>query len=124
MRLNKGQFLKGSTPWNKGKTGYMGANRTSFKKGDLPVQTKPKGSIRKHNRTHSGKVAEWYINIDWHGNRKTNNNYKWYLWEVEHQQDRPQGHTLWIKNGNPDDIRLENLELITRAELLQRNQGR
>lgn len=25
------------TPWNKGKTGYMGANRTSFKKGDNSV---------------------------------------------------------------------------------------
>jgi len=28
------KFKKGMVPWNKGKTGYMGANRTSFKKGD------------------------------------------------------------------------------------------
>lgn len=31
---NDGKFKKGFTPWNKGVTGYMGANRTSFKKGD------------------------------------------------------------------------------------------
>ncbi len=34
------RFKKGMVPWNKGKTGYMGANRTSFKKGDgvIPVE--------------------------------------------------------------------------------------
>lgn len=29
-RNNKGQFVKGMKPWNKGLRGYMGANRTSF----------------------------------------------------------------------------------------------
>lgn len=34
------KFKKGMIPWNKGKTGYMGANRTSFKKGDnvIPLE--------------------------------------------------------------------------------------
>ena len=37
---NDGKFKKGLIPWNKGKTGYMGANRTSFKKGDnvIPLE--------------------------------------------------------------------------------------
>ncbi len=37
---NDGKFKKGSMPWNKGVTGYMGANRTSYKKGDnsVPLQ--------------------------------------------------------------------------------------
>lgn len=28
------KFKKGMVPWNKGRKGYMGANKTSFKKGD------------------------------------------------------------------------------------------
>src|SRR5438270_419068 len=30
------RFRKGLVPWNLGKTGYMGANRTSFRKGQTP----------------------------------------------------------------------------------------
>lgn len=37
---NSGSFKKGQVPWNKGKTGYMGANKTSFKKGHLPPNTR------------------------------------------------------------------------------------
>lgn len=29
-------FKKGCKTWNKGRTGYMGPNKTSFKKGDIP----------------------------------------------------------------------------------------
>lgn len=39
-------YKKGSIPWNKGKKGYMGANRTSFKKGNRPKNWKPVGSER------------------------------------------------------------------------------
>lgn len=37
---NDGKFKKREVPWNKGVTGYMGANRTSFKKGDNAVPLK------------------------------------------------------------------------------------
>lgn len=30
--MNEGRFKKGMTPWNKGKYGYIGANKTSFTK--------------------------------------------------------------------------------------------
>ena len=113
-----GQFIKGSEPWNKGITGYMGANATSFKKGNLPVQTKPKGHIRRS--IHRGR-PEYYINVDWHNNRKPNNSYKWYLWEVENQRDRPVNMVLYIKNNDSDGIRTDNFEIITHAELLERN---
>ena len=33
----------------------------------------------------------------------------------------PQGHAVVFKNGNKADIRIENLELITRRELMARN---
>ena len=41
-----GQFKKGNVPANKGKKGFMGANRTSFKKGNTPYNYKPVGSER------------------------------------------------------------------------------
>ena len=135
-RDGQGRIVKGSsigkdsrfkprqTPWNKGKRGYMGANATSFKKGQLPASAHEIGHVSRWERTRNGKKEiEYIINIDWHGNRKPHNTYKWYLWEVENQQDRPKGMVLALKNGNPDDIRIENLELITRSELLKRNQG-
>lgn len=41
-----GRFEKGNISFNKGKKGLVGANRTSFKKGDIPVNKKPIGSER------------------------------------------------------------------------------
>ncbi len=40
VMANDGKFKKGQVPWNQGVTGYMGANRTSFKKGDnvVPIE--------------------------------------------------------------------------------------
>lgn len=112
------EFKKGMTPWNKGKRGYMGANSTSFKKGHLGPATLPEGTV---SRVVNKGKPEYTINIDWHGKRKSHNSYKWWLWESFHEQDRPEGHVLAVINGDPDDIRLENLELITRAENLRRN---
>lgn len=43
---SNGQFIKGQKSWNKGKKGYMGANKTSFKKGQKPHNTKPLFSER------------------------------------------------------------------------------
>lgn len=117
----KNEFKPGMTPWNKDKRGYMGANATSFKPGNIPPGQLPLGTVTR--LLNKGK-PEYNINIDWQGNRKHHNSYKWYLWEVDNEQDRPPGHVLWIINQNPDDIRIENLELITRAELVRRNRSR
>ena len=39
-------YKKGKVPWNKGKKGYMGANKTSFKKGHKPKNWRTVGSER------------------------------------------------------------------------------
>ena len=39
-------YKKGAIPWNKGKKGYMGANKTSFKKGHKPKNWRTVGSER------------------------------------------------------------------------------
>lgn len=43
--INSGNFKKGMTPWNKGKKGFMSANKTSFVKGHLPKNARPMHSI-------------------------------------------------------------------------------
>lgn len=112
------EFKPGMKPWNKGKTSYMGANVTSFKPGQTPKSANPLGTITR--RINKGAI-EYTINIDWRGNRKPHNSYKWYLWEVDNSEDRPANSVLWIKNGNADDMRVENFEVIDRAELMRRN---
>lgn len=42
------------------------------------------------------------------------------LWE-QHHGPIPPGHAVVFRNGNKADIRIENLELINRAELMRRN---
>lgn len=117
------QFALGQEPWNKGKHfAPAGSEKGHFKKGNLGPATKPEGTITRYERTKNGRREVVYtINIDWHGKRKPHNSYKWYLWEVENQEDRPKGKVLYVKNGDPDDMRIENFEVIDRSELLRRN---
>lgn len=78
--------------------------------------------IRRIERIHAGrKEVEYTIDIDWRGNPKRSNNYRWYLWEVHHQQDRPSNMVLVLKDNDPDNVVYENLEMITRSELASRN---
>lgn len=119
VRNKNGTFVKGGTPWNKGKTGYMGANVTSFKPGEIPPNTQPKGHIALNHK--HGKVQDVKINIDWKGNRKPNNSHAWYVWEVYHQEDRPKGYVMYHLDGDNTNNDIDNLEPITRAELMRRN---
>jgi hypothetical protein len=147
-KTNSGCFTKGRIPFNKGmkqtewlndeqinklKETYIHKQKTKAygliqEEGRfLPHNTKAKGTITLRTHVHRvgrnrGKVeTEYFINIDWKGNRKPNNLYKRYVWEVAHQQDVPKGYVVYIKNQKKDDIRTDNLELITRKELLKRN---
>lgn len=150
-RFLKNRFKKNSTPFNKGKkqnewmskegiekckqTYIQNQNCTSkFSKEEgrfLPFNTLSKGTVTQRAHVHrtgknKGKVEiEFYINIDWKGNRKPNNLFKRFLWELYHQQDIPKGYVVHCKDGNPCNLEIANLELITRAELAKINrQGR
>lgn len=93
----------------------------------LPHNTYVKGKVVKRKHTHNkgknkGKTEwEYYINVDWHGNRKPNNLYRKYLWELYNQMDVPKGYVVYCKDGNSENLDISNLELITRRELLKRN---
>lgn len=125
----KTTFKRGHAPANKGlkQTEYMSAEAiertkaTRFKKGQLP-----------HNSYNEvGKIT---IRYD-HPDRKGGKIYKYiclelgkwkslhvYNWEKKHGKV-PKGHCLWFIDGDTLNAEPENLELITRAENMQRNSG-
>jgi hypothetical protein len=108
------RFQKGMTPWNKGKKGYKGANRTSFKPGQMPKNYLPVGSER--------VTAYGYTEI------KVADPKKWRakhvcLWEQEHGPV-PKGHVVMFADKNRCNFSQDNLLLVSRAELATINQCR
>lgn len=108
---NKTQFKRGQTPWNKGLKGVNGQSNSVFKPGQMPHNHKPVGTTR---MTADGwlevKVAE---PRKWKGVHVT-------VWESVHGPVK-RGFAVCFKDGNRLNSAIENLELLSRAELMARN---
>ena len=123
-RDNLGRFVKGDAPWNKGKFGFMGANRTSFTaagiqqrrhigqprmgKDQLVCCSEEKYPVKSRNGKtylHQKRMSYPKWLMEKHLGRALNKN------EVVYHKD------LDILNND-----ISNLEVITRGELLKRNQ--
>lgn len=123
QRILDSRIKKGTVPPNKGKkqSEYMSPEaiartaETRFKKGNLPhncfhevgrisVRNDKRGTPYKHICVRIGVWVPLHTHI----------------WEQEYGK-LPKGHCLWFKNGDTLNCTLENLELITRAENLERN---
>ncbi|HFD81022.1 MAG TPA: HNH endonuclease [Gammaproteobacteria bacterium] len=116
------RFRKGNIPHNKGKKGFQAGGRSiemQFKKGHLggiaAERLQPLGTER---ITKDG-IRQRKIRMDGPPQRRWKAVHT-ILWE-EHHGPVPDGHIVVFKNGDRSDIRLENLELITRAENMRRN---
>lgn len=118
--LEFGRFQKGHVPANKGKKMPYNANsaRTRFKKGQIPPNTVPVGTevvdsygYRKVKVSDgSTKQERWkYVHHQ--------------VWEAHHGEI-PKGSIVVFKNGDSSDIRIENLECITRAQHAIRNRDK
>lgn len=116
----KSWFQKGHVPDNKGKKMPYNANsaRTRFKKGQIPPNTVPVGTevvdsygYRKVKVSDgSTKQERWkYVHHQ--------------VWEAHHGEI-PKGSIVVFKNGDSSDIRIENLECITRAQHAIRNRDK
>lgn len=109
-----GAFPKGSTPWNKGKRGFMGANATSFKKGEKPPNWVPIGTER---TTIDGypetKVQDGKGQKNWRGKHIV-------TWEKENGP-LPKGHVIIFGDGDKDNLDIDNLICVTRKQLLGLN---
>ena len=114
-----GCFEKGHASWNKGTKGLTGRNPTRFKAGHKPVNWKPVGSER--------TTKDGYVEVKVEGvNPHTGFQGVWRLkhvlvWE-HHNGPVPKGLAVLIKDGNKQNCVIENLELVSRAELVRLNQ--
>ena len=105
---NSGSFKKGHIPWNKGVTGYMGANRTSFKKGHTPACFRELYS----ERTSVDGIVEIKVERNkWISKHR-------YVWEQHHNRKVPKGKVVIFLDGNKTNFEIDNLKLISRGALL------
>ena len=109
-----GHFRKGSIPWNRGLKGYMGANKTSFKKGTIPPNYKPVGTER--------IVKDGYIEV------KVKDPNKWELKHrliyKEHHGEIPKGHNVIFADRDKRNFDIDNLILVSKAQMLVLNNNK
>lgn len=112
------RYPKGHVPANKSKKMsselYEKCKPTMFKKGNLPGNTLKDGEITIRNN----KLGTQYYHIrlslgKWEYLHRV-------LWEKENEPI-PKGFNVAFKDNNTANCKIENLELISNAELMQRN---
>lgn len=108
------RYHKGREPENKGKPMpkevYEKVKRTMFKKGNKPHNTNYDG----HERISKDGYVEVRIRLGKYVLKHR------HIWEQANGKV-PKGHIVVFKDRNPNNIVLENLELISREENMQRN---
>ena len=111
------RFQPGQVPFNKGKKGvcYAGSVPTQFKKGNRAANWVPIGSER--------------INGDGYVDVKVDDGKKQHNWKGKHiliweaaNGPVPRGHVVIFGDGDKLNVVLENLLLITKAQLVRMNQ--
>lgn len=118
-RADDGKFKKGHTPANKGQSMpanvYAKAKRTMFKKGQIPHNKKAVGEIWQY-RESSGRLVNMIKPAD---DQKAVYHSR-YVWERAYGPI-PKGMYVSHKDGNSLNDALDNLELLTMSENLEKN---
>ena len=109
-----GCFEKGLRPWNTGTKGVVKPNSGNFQKGQVAWNHQPVG----HERICS---KDGYVHVKTAEPNVFELKHRW-IWE-QHHGKIPDNHVLVFKNMNKQDCQLENLMLISRAELVRLNQS-
>lgn len=127
-RNNKGQFVKGMKPWNKGLRGYMGANKTSFTSERVEKERTEYALFESQKPDKDGWRA---CRIEEKVPHKDGRTGKIYFHRKRvsfcrkllerHGIEVPKGCIVYHKDGNQENNDIGNLEVINRAELLRRN---
>jgi len=111
------EFKKGIIPWNTGRKGVHYSPATEFKKGHVPASMKYDGCISVRVKRTTGEKYK-FIRIS----KNKWVQYHRYIWE-KHYGKIPEGMIVRFKNGNSLDVRIENLEMISKNENLIRNRN-
>ncbi len=109
QRNNRGQFVKGFTPWNKGKHTNPGGRsaETRFKKGLKPPKYQEIGTITTHKDGYTYiKLAEhrWQL-------------YQRYVWEKSRHEKLKKSQVVIFLDGDRSNFDPTNLAAISRKEL-------
>lgn len=115
------RFKAGNTPWNAGRKGWTAggdSHRFRFKRGQMPHNHKPIGSLRIADGYLQRKVTDTgYPPRDWVAVHRL-------VWQAAHGQIPP-GHAVAFKPGRHTTyeaaLTLDALELVSRRELMARN---
>lgn len=107
------RFVAGDAPWNKGKTGVNGVSATTFKSGHVSANALPVGTLR--------NTWDGYIEIKTApGMRQWTPLHRW-NWRLKHGAYPTPDMALVFRDGDRKNCAIENIECITRADLLRRN---
>lgn len=109
-------WKKGHKPWNKGLKGVnVGGKETQFKKGHVPANRRPIGAERVTKDGYTEvKIQDGQLNDNWIMKHIL-------IWEKAHGPV-PEGHTVIFGDSNRQNCKLENLVLVSRAQLVRMNQ--
>jgi hypothetical protein len=119
------RFQKGQSPANKGlrRPGWAPGRmrETQFQKGQRNGH-----AARNWMPIGSRRLIDGYVYIKLADVQGVPHTHNWYpehviAWEYAQGRPLPPGHALRFRNGNRRDVRLENLELISRRENMARN---
>lgn len=123
VKMDKTTFKKGHTPHNKGRR--------------LEDYVAPEGIEKmKETQFKAGEEHQGENHVSWKGGVQQMTKDCAYVWSgnkqrirrprmvyEEHFGEVPKGHVIFHKDGDKDNDAPENLEAITRAELMRRNKG-
>ncbi|MGZ5053503.1 MAG: HNH endonuclease signature motif containing protein, partial [Methylobacter sp.] len=111
---NSGQFKSGDISWNKGAIGVRVSPATEFKKGNAPHNVLPIGTeLMKDDDYLWVKVADPNV---WRQKHRI-------VWESIHGA-QPKGTAIVFLDGDRLNFDPDNLQLLTRRELLQMNRNK
>jgi hypothetical protein len=116
-----GRFIKGSQTWNKGKKGYMGANKTSFTRDTIKqaeIGSPKQGNGHLVTATDERKPVTDKRSGKTYMHHKRESYPRWLL--KQNGIEVPNDCVVWHKDGDYTNNDLSNLEVITRAESCRR----
>lgn len=109
------RFKPGQQPWNAGTKGVMKPNSGTFKLGQLPHTWRPIGSDR--------VTPEGYLTRKTADTGVTRRDYvliHHLVWRM-HGRTVPPGYALVFRDKDRTNVDINNLELVTRQQLMKRN---